>query len=328
MIGNFSGSARRFATAYPTNCTPYDPRRSPIPIGPPNRRGVVEQDDGRATFPPSGHPGILSYRYRTRRMGFRPFRPFRTALNSVAVSDGRPMAGVSAISASVMPIGRPSAGRPLPGSCNSRNFRKRYANGWWLGVAGVGRKIARARIVVTRNSLPPHGGSEIHVRRGHVQRHRAVALREIVDASEHDADPVEGLGMTYATTLLRNVKDKTCAMAAFRASKIIDPGERRVGGGPQGKANMKKTQGTNRKRRSRGRAPQSKSTALRHCAGRKLSGTRPSQGRNTGSKSRRARQALRKAPQINEPLGLGLFPGKGANNPHGLERPKWELSNS
>ena len=100
------------------------------------------------------------------------------------------MAGVSAVSASVMPISRPSAGRPLPGSCNSRNFRKRYANGRWLGVAGVGRKIARAWIVATGNSFAPHRGPEIDVRRGRVQCHRAMALREIIEASEHDADPV------------------------------------------------------------------------------------------------------------------------------------------
>ena len=140
-------------------------------------------------------PGILPYRYRARKMGFRPFRPFRPALAPVAVSGGRAMAGVSAVSASVMPISRPSAGRPLPGSRNSRNFRKRYANGRWLGVAGVGRRIARARIVATGNSFAPHGGPEIDVRRGRGQCHRAMALREIIEASEHDADPVQvGLG--------------------------------------------------------------------------------------------------------------------------------------
>src|SRR5580704_1802480 len=122
-------------------------------------------------------------------MGFRPFRPFRPALDSVAVSDGRAVAGVSAVSASVMPVTRPGSGRPLPGSGNSRNFRKRYANGRWLGVAGVGRKIARARIVATRNSFAPHRGPEIDVRRGRVSCHRAMALREIIEASEHDADP-------------------------------------------------------------------------------------------------------------------------------------------
>ncbi len=128
-------------------------------------------------------------------MGFRPFRPFRPALESVSVSGGRAMAGVSAVSASVMPIPRPSAGRPLPGSCNSRNFRKRYANGQWLGVAGAGRKIARARIVATGNSFPPHRGPEIDVRHGRVQCHRAMALREIIEAGAHDADPVQvGLG--------------------------------------------------------------------------------------------------------------------------------------
>jgi hypothetical protein len=126
-------------------------------------------------------------------MGFRPFRP---ALESLAVTGGRAMAGVSAVSASVMPISRPSAGRlPLAGSGNSRNFRKRYANGRWLGVAGVGQKIARARIVANGNSFAPHGGSEIDVRRGRVLCHRAMALREIIEASEHDADPVQvGLG--------------------------------------------------------------------------------------------------------------------------------------
>jgi hypothetical protein len=130
-----------------------------------------------------------------RKMGFRPFRPFRTTPVSVSMPRGRAMAGVSAISASVMPISRPSAGRPLPGSCNSRNFRKRYANGRRLGVASAGRRIARARIVATGNSFVPHRGPEIDVRRGRVQCHRAMALREIVEASEHDADPVQvGLG--------------------------------------------------------------------------------------------------------------------------------------
>jgi hypothetical protein len=118
-------------------------------------------------------------------MGFRPFCP---ALAPVAVSGGRAMAGVSAVSASVMPISRPSAGRPLPGSCSSRNFRKRYANGRWLGVAGVGRKITRARIVAAGNSFAPHRGPEIDVRHGRVLCHRAMALREIIEASEHDAD--------------------------------------------------------------------------------------------------------------------------------------------
>jgi hypothetical protein len=140
-------------------------------------------------------PGILSYRHRARKMGFRPFRPFRPALAPGAVSGGRAMAGVSAVSASDTPISRPGAGRPLPGFFNSRNFRKRYANGQWLGVAGAGRKIARARIVATGNSFAPYRGPEIDVRPGRVQRHRAMALREIIEAGEHDADPVQvGLG--------------------------------------------------------------------------------------------------------------------------------------
>ena len=49
-----------------------------------------------------------------------------------------------------------------------------------------------------------------------------MALREIIEASEHDADPVQvGLGRSYATTLLRNVKDKSCALAALRAPQIV-----------------------------------------------------------------------------------------------------------
>jgi hypothetical protein len=100
------------------------------------------------------------------------------------------VSAVSAVSASDMPISRPGAGGPLPGIYNSRNFRKRYANRRWLGVAGVGRKIARARIVATWDSFAPHRGPEIEVRCGRVRCHRAMALREIVEASEHDADPV------------------------------------------------------------------------------------------------------------------------------------------
>ena len=141
-------------------------------------------------FLPVAPPGILSYRYRARKMVFRPFRPFRTALNSVAVSGRRAMAGLCAISASVMPISRLGAGRPLlPGICNSRNFRKRYANGQWLGMAGAGRRIARARNIATAHASPSHRGPEIDVRRGRAQCHRAMALREIIEASEHDAGP-------------------------------------------------------------------------------------------------------------------------------------------
>ena len=153
-------------------------------------------------------------RLRDLRAGVSQWRPqeyFRTAIGSEWVSDlsalsalpsilsryraGRPMAGVSAVSASVMPISRPGAGRPLPGSCNSRNFRKRYANGQRLGMAGSGRRIAQARIVATGNSFAPHRGPEIDLRRGRLQCLRAMALREIIEASEHDAGPVEvGLG--------------------------------------------------------------------------------------------------------------------------------------
>ena len=105
------------------------------------------------------------------------------------------MAGVSAVSASATPILRPGGGRPLPGTCNFRNFRKRYANGRRLGVAGVGRKIARARILATGSFFAPQSGPEIDGRRGRVQCHRAMVLREMIEASEHDADPVQvGLG--------------------------------------------------------------------------------------------------------------------------------------
>jgi hypothetical protein len=70
--------------------------------------------------------------------------------------------------------------------------------------------------VATANSFAPHRGPEIEVRRGRMQYHRAMALREIIEASGHDADPVlGGARQTYATTLLSFVKDKTCAMAAF-----------------------------------------------------------------------------------------------------------------
>ena len=76
--------------------------------------------------------------------------------------------------------------------------------------------------MATGNSFAPHGGPEIDVRRGRVQCHGAIALQEIIDTSEHDAVPVQvGARQPYATTLLRNVKDKTCAMAALRSRKII-----------------------------------------------------------------------------------------------------------
>ena len=142
---------------------------------------------------PVAPPGILSCRYRAREMGFRPFR---TTLNSVAMPGGRTMAGLCAISASDMPTSRLGAGRPLlPGICNSRHFRKRYANGQWLGMAGAGRRIARARNIATAHSSPSHRGPEFDVRRGRAQCHRAMALREIIEASEHDADPIQaGLG--------------------------------------------------------------------------------------------------------------------------------------
>jgi hypothetical protein len=134
----------------------------------------------------------LSYRYR-RKMGFRPFR---TTPVSVAMPGGRTTAGVSVVSACVMPIARPSVGRPLPGFCNSRNFRnfrKRYANARWLGMAGGGLRTARTRIAAAAHSSPPH--PEIEVRRGRVQCHRSMALREIIEASEHAAGPVQvGLG--------------------------------------------------------------------------------------------------------------------------------------
>ena len=85
----------------------------------------------------------------------------------------------------------PGAGQPLPRFCTSRNFRKRYASGQRLGMAGSGRRIARARIVATGNPFASLRGREIDLRRGRVQCLRAMALREIIEASEHDADPVE-----------------------------------------------------------------------------------------------------------------------------------------
>ena len=121
------------------------------------------------------------------------FRRFRTTLISLAVSGGQTKAGVSAISASDMPIARRSVGRPLPGFCDSRNLRKRDANARWIGVAGPGERIAQARIGANRNSFAPPIGPEIGVRRARAQSYRAMALREITEASEHGADPVEGL---------------------------------------------------------------------------------------------------------------------------------------
>src|SRR5258708_30533826 len=54
------------------------------------------------------------------------------------------MPGVSAVSESVMPISWPIASRPLPGSCNSHNFRKRYANRRWLAeIGGITRSWQR-----------------------------------------------------------------------------------------------------------------------------------------------------------------------------------------
>jgi hypothetical protein len=103
------------------------------------------------------------------------------------------MAGLLRNFRKLRPIARPGAGwPPLPGICSSRNFRKRDANGQWPGVAGVRREIARARIVATGNSFAPHRSREIDVRRGRAQRHPAMALREIIDASEHDAGPLPG----------------------------------------------------------------------------------------------------------------------------------------
>jgi hypothetical protein len=69
--------------------------------------------------------------------------------------------GISAISASDMPIPRAGTGGRLPGCLEFPQFPQ--AIGQWP-VAWRGT-------------------------RGRVQRHGAMALREIIEASEHDADP-------------------------------------------------------------------------------------------------------------------------------------------
>ena len=151
---------------------------------------------------------------------------------------------VSAISASDMPISQPDAGRPPPGSCSSRNFRKRYANlaaqrgtaaarilqfpqfpqaicqsrspardgrrqdpvvpaisasDMPMAVAWRGRR-AKENCASTnrgdRKFFAPHGGPEFQARPRAVPR--TMALREIIQACEHDADPVQ-VGLTEHT---------------------------------------------------------------------------------------------------------------------------------
>ena len=105
------------------------------------------------------------------------FRPFRTTPVSVAMPGGRAMAALCAISASGMPISRPSADRPLQGSCISRNFRKRYASGQARQARGGElREHGSSGLRIL-----PHRGPEIDVRRGRALCHPAMALREIIE---------------------------------------------------------------------------------------------------------------------------------------------------
>jgi hypothetical protein len=117
-------------------------------------------------------------------MGFRPFRP---ALDFDAASGGRAMAGL------LRNFRKPQARRgPATAAGNLQFPQFPQAIFQWPGVAGVRPEIARARIVATGNSFAPHRSREIDVRRGGAQCHPAMALREIIDASEHDAGPLPG----------------------------------------------------------------------------------------------------------------------------------------
>jgi hypothetical protein len=153
---------------------------------------------------------------------------------------------VPAISASDMPTSRPSAGRPPPGSCSSRNFRKRYAN------LAAQRGTAAARIpaipAISASDIPMAGGLAWQAWDGKLLEHGSwrpgiLSPRMEVGKSTSGAAacsfterwrcgrlsrrasmmPIlsRWARQTYATTLLRNVKDKTCALAAVRARKIV-----------------------------------------------------------------------------------------------------------
>ena len=152
---------------------------------------------------PVAPPGILSDGYRGK-MGFRPFRP---ALDFDAVSGGRAMAGLCAISASVRPIARPGAGGPLlPGICSSRNFRKRYAKGQclaWPARGGECREHGSSRLRIPPHRREARKSTSGAAARGVTQQWRCGRL-----STRASMMPIlfRRARWTYATTLLRNVK--------------------------------------------------------------------------------------------------------------------------
>ena len=102
------------------------------------------------------------------------------------------MAGGSAVSASAPPILRPGGDRPPPGTWGFPQFPQAICQ-WpvaWRGRRRTGR-LPESTIPATGNSFAPHRGPEIDVGRGRVKCHRTMVLRKMIEASEHDADPVQ-----------------------------------------------------------------------------------------------------------------------------------------
>ena len=171
-------------------------------------------------------------------MGFRPFRPFRTTPVSVAMPGGRTMAALCAISASVMPIARPNAVgcTPRAGRCQDLGIPAISASDMPMG-SGLAWQA-------WDGELREHGSSQLHMLPHRIEVRKSTsgaAARRVTQqwrcgrlSTRANMMPVlpGGARQTYATTLLRNVKDKTCTMAALRARKIIlayrhrGPGER------------------------------------------------------------------------------------------------------
>jgi len=132
------------------------------------------------------------------------------------------MAGVSAVSASVMPISRPSAGRPLPGSCNSRNFRKRYANGRglaWQAWDGKLREHGSWRPGILLHRMEVRKSTSGAAACSVTERWRCGRL-------SRRASMMPILSKWGSADIRHNIAQerqgkKTCAMAALRARKII-----------------------------------------------------------------------------------------------------------